>query len=907
MAMSLDHAQGALREWMLRRQWHRLQAKRDPFRQSLLAHALSQVNVVASLAPLLTDPDGAALRDEDILVLLAAVASHDVGKETPEWQAYVERRSIRVGHVDPVLAHKAARELVELLGLTEVAEIVSGITLHMTATSGGGDVLVRALTGGHTNRRWRELADWAAQIDNLCSAADVDLALIWARRPGGLLGRCLAWTRHRVRVIRGVSTTLLHRAALDSYTAVGWLPILTYADSTLYAAPKSNGATEPLVSDLTERAASVFQEALDKADLINEVVGSPIADMFPKPELFHPRLMPAYLERALMRSKSANFRKKTLEVIARIRTRMQNESLFSETVARELPADDAELRQILASSTPLAEAFRFFKAVFCTDKLASWPAEHVKVLAARFDATFGDGAFQALVGLSTQMPARDYLLTRRFFRIEAPEGVLVSSLPESRQAELCVELLTQLAEVVLEPGREMGLLTPLDGGALAKTFLADLIAATDAETMLESYAGAKTAGPHRTTLCPITNETSTGAAGGGSDLGLSRDAHTNRWPIQRSGLDTVTVSTATRREMMLRRFALGEVPDRILAIVPPFQLGRHEAQALVDRALAIGSAFHESALGDRASATQRYSLGLTGQIARRLDRSDARDVPDDLLGLLSYSVSPDRGTEHRKSLRTELLKLTGAESLAEGDDAEQEALRVLNDEYLVTPYASFDEAVNALYHGADESAAGALGEDPDLADLRARALKLRAPARVVCRTPHAVYLLIQGQIGLNPKEKEASRAVRELLLLMLFATGLGGSVAILEKTESFTFSGGEGAVRLPASPALREVVFEGRRRLLAHGRAVGFGPDHVTHEWLGIRELDTWLAIVVAAHGLADIENDRRQPVFERNNALYHALSARSAGFLLRQVEQRAGRSAVARALPHIEALELIL
>ena len=100
-----------------------------------------------------------------------------------------------------------------------MAAALAGVGLHHKATQGPASVLDQLIHGEHTDSRWRELADLVEAVDKICSAATVIGAAEEADRKfgHGLPQRKFDVTFHRVQMLRGVSTTFLHRACLDAH------------------------------------------------------------------------------------------------------------------------------------------------------------------------------------------------------------------------------------------------------------------------------------------------------------------------------------------------------------------------------------------------------------------------------------------------------------------------------------------------------------------------------------------------------------------------------------------------------------------------------------------------------------------------------------------------------------------
>ena len=162
-------------EWMLKRNWKRLVAKRKYFNQSLFEHALVELDATLQILPLLRLPRHLNLTLEEEEILVAAVIAHDVGKERPEWQEYILGRRPFLSDIDPDLTRKVIPEICAALGFSDVgrkaiAVIENCVNLHMSGERNDTNVVSATLRG---TDRWYTLANFVFHIDNICSARGV--------------------------------------------------------------------------------------------------------------------------------------------------------------------------------------------------------------------------------------------------------------------------------------------------------------------------------------------------------------------------------------------------------------------------------------------------------------------------------------------------------------------------------------------------------------------------------------------------------------------------------------------------------------------------------------------------------------------------------------------------------------
>ena len=209
-------------QWMLDRNWHQLMGKLGSYTQSLYHHTAAQIGFLLALRPLLCGNTGPNLTEDQFLAVFSGSLCHDAGKANPEWQRALLRRTKLPHHVDEKLARAVVADWVTRLGMSEYSGLVStvaaAIGLHHKATQGVASTLDKLLHGGQTDPRWRELADLVEATDKISSSTNTAEA---AEIAGSWFGDgrplpALAVTFHQVQVLRGVSTTLIHKACQEA-------------------------------------------------------------------------------------------------------------------------------------------------------------------------------------------------------------------------------------------------------------------------------------------------------------------------------------------------------------------------------------------------------------------------------------------------------------------------------------------------------------------------------------------------------------------------------------------------------------------------------------------------------------------------------------------------------------------
>ncbi|MBD3182518.1 HD domain-containing protein [Candidatus Poribacteria bacterium] len=888
-------------ELMLNRGWKEKTAKKWSFEQSLFDHTLIEIDALIVLLPLLRQSFAPPFTEQEEQALLIAALLHDVGKEPDKWQDYIQGKGGFVSDVDRELAKEVVPEVVKQFGFSGIEEILSAIVLHMRRERSNAKVINRLLFGGHTNARWKMLADIVDAVDNLCSCKGLFSALNYLSE-SSCLSNHLKTAYHLVR-IRGVSTTMLHRSAINMFMEKGWIPLLHYSNGTIYVVSGVELPQEPTLSDIE----SEFSEVISKAMQINyadHVVGSPVQSMMPKPDLFDYCEIQLYLCAASKLIGRGSFMKKTppkkREVVSKYLFILENfkdqemvpKSAVSDARKRwksgqRVSADDEEIElhaARISAAQPEMCIFKFLKAALSEDMLGTEvtpeAAENYSdfaeamgrkktltvtpqsVAKAEYDAVFGKGAYDALRYTSTLMPDQDMALTvSKFWSISGEKfGLDVSTignlLDDKKREEILIETLTNIADKVYSAIPEANRPTRISPEDIASSLIVDLIHPVqdmDMETLvnkqINAYGGTKAnarkdKGLH---ICPICNQTFDGGTKAKADFVDNPEGHTNRG-ISHGSSGAITICDSCKYELFLQQIILGSQVTDMLVLFPRMNIGHANGEILQRKAIDIWESANMRMSEANPDPDRRLSLGMIYNLARKLsDYEIFRLTPSEIVELITYESASHTKKKYRKELINILKDFYGMDELI---------IEELNDEW-GTDFDSVDEALAALI--ADRV------NDSEARRLKAQAFRLSSQFHIVCQTPNMILIPLANPITMG-KESDTNSGIRELYITLFLGLALDCSVTVVRSGESITFEGGEGVARVPSVPALRELI----------------GAD-----WVTIKDSERdisakeWLDAIGAA---ALIANSTDFP--ERSN-LYQILKSATAGYILRRIEQK--------------------
>ncbi|MBM4466969.1 MAG: hypothetical protein FJ014_15685 [Chloroflexi bacterium] len=840
--------------WMLARGWKRKIAKRRQFDQSLFEHSLVELDAALQLLPILRQPSHFDLSPEEEQVLVISLVAHDVGKERPEWQEYILGHRGFVSDVEPALTSAVLPDLCSALAFPDLdqkvmAVIENCVNLHMSHERRDTNVILAMLQG---TDRWYTLANLVFHIDNICSAKGVFEARSALER--SLLGKHLKTACHQV-IIRGVSTTALHRAALEGFRETGWTPLLHFSDATLYVCSAAQLVAAPTPAQIEHRLAKVLDESIGR-DVAPLVVGNEMQNFLPKPDLFDYREIRVYLVEASKRANPLSFKKKPQEYRHNVVTRYLS---LRGDIFEELNESATDLQsERIGSARPEMAVFRFFKNAMGADLIGE---DGMSVAEQEYDAIFGQGAWNDLKSMSTYMPASDmakrvdrfWELPGKQFRLDV---VSIEELAPDKRVDLLIDTLTGIANkvyaVIPNPPTRATLAREMAAG-----FIQDLVSPAEqidlpelARQQMEFYAASKPFAGKQTKkaryLCPICNTPFEEGTKAAADFVDKPESHTNRG-VAHGPFGYITICDTCKHERILRQLLLGERAAELIIIFPRMNIGpgageilMHKAQTLYDRAYAL-------MVGDTEDPDRRLWLAFTPFIADQvLDQDLYQLTPEQLADLLAYRP----GEENRQKNRRQLEKALR--------EAYEDDLEGVNAEW-GTDFISWDEATAAVYINKVA--------DPTARRIRAEIYRLYPQMRLVCQTPHMIMLPVAYPIrqqvettaGKREPESESNEALRKVFVGLLLGLALDCSAAIVRDSDQIDFQGGEGIAFVPPVGGVRGLV----------------GTN-----WVPLSEAERWFQRIAAISILTD------QARYSKKSGLFEALiEAQLPGRILRRLE----------------------
>lgn len=895
-------------KWMIERNWREFYGKRGAFTQSLLQHTDIELNVLLTLLPILAKAEHYGFSDSEQQSLIVGQIVHDVGKETAEWQRYVraprgQQRGRYVSHVLRPLTDDAVNDLVEHLGFPDsvIDDAIKFVNLHMAATRNPTNVL-NAIIQPHDSKRWNILARIVATIDNLCSVPSL-LPTLQAieRDKDGAISPHIKIDYHLLN-LRGVSSVMLHKAAEQAFVDKGWEPMLYFSDGTIYVADALSDCSAPRPSEILNRLACQIEEIMPTSGFTKFVVGSPLATILPKPDLFDHKEIETYLAEVTHRIGRKSFSKKTLK------SRRKVVETFLSTIHGAGNLTDAEVdnwSERIDAAQPEMLAFKFFKAATAPDVVGkngafSQTPEMVELfsrlscqsnpekerkrisnlikklqkqaitdwqgqLQRSYESVFGEGSFGALQSTSTLMPAKE-MATIIYPFWHLPGAAFGSSvtfmkdLPDDDRKRLLITKLAELAMEAYELLPESARPSRATPQEVAKVFIEDLIHPNEldakalAEQQWSSYVVSKPSmfrDADSERVCPICNTHFSRGVLAKADFLGKPESHTNR-AVAHGRTGNIVICSTCKFEIFFQHLLLGDRVDCMLAFAPRNHIGRWSGDRLVKKVQRFSEAARYLMSNSTNNPNRRVTLALTNVIAgKMIDNGDgvmdrlARAGLDanTLIDLLVYDMSPKKQTEYSRSLY---------KALCEGYGLDKGESIISWNEELDSSFESIDAMLEAIIRNDFTNEV--------IDDIRREVYRLDPRMQIVCQTPNFALIPMMDDFKVN-KDSEANAALRELFTLLLLGLASDCSVATIDGGgETPALNGGEGVALVPSVPSIRALIGS---------------------EWVGLAEARTWVEKIGAASLLAGAT------AYPERSNLYQILTAPTPGHILRRIEMQ--------------------
>jgi len=424
-----------LQKFIAKRGWKLKIAKKYPIEQSLFIHTINELGAIKSYLQNFSHP----FNDLEIVKLYIASVVHDSEKETDEWQERVYTGEKPPHHTNPEYAEKFLTELLSFLkengtdigfSQEDMNDIISSQPLHMKASAKNPVIVFEEITRKHKSERWSEIAQLIYLFDNIVSLESVESSInLLNRDEYRMLNERLEFTYHKIGHVRGILTSLLHKACENVHEKHGFKPFLYYVDGTLYIRARENKSDKLSINEIKESLKNVISKFIHDIDIDNKVViDNPQTKLFRGREFFDKELIDKYFSNLRRRYRPKIDKVGLKEVIEKkfgslkkakeklnlkeikdselINFIIQNTDNYSE----KFPDFITEFKKIIdiSISKPQQYMFQLFKEIVYDDKIFANEKNFQEGIQEAYNSFFGDGMYRILRSKGTTNPQIDF-------------------------------------------------------------------------------------------------------------------------------------------------------------------------------------------------------------------------------------------------------------------------------------------------------------------------------------------------------------------------------------------------------------------------------------------------------------------------------------------------------------------
>lgn len=875
-----------LADFILKRGWKLKLAKKEPIEQSLFIHAINELGAIKNYLEKSPHPFG----NPDILKLYIASITHDCEKETEEWQEKVRLGEKPPHHTHPEYAKKFIDELLDFLKAKEIEvafdqddvnDVVSAQALHMKASAKSARNVFDEMTRGHKSEGWSEIAHLVDLFDDIVSKESIESVIeLLNKDEYRMLNERLDFSYHKIGNVRGILTSLLHKACEKVYEEHGFIPFLYYVDGTLYFRGRSKSDLKNTVDEIKRSLKNVINEFIQNIEKDNKVVvENPQTKLFRGSEFFDKELIDKYffsLQRkyrpkvdnnglnklilsnfnSLERAKEQlNIQKvKDSEIIGSI---LQNSKIYSE----KFPEFINEFLEIysISISKPQQYIFQIFKEIIEELEISKTVIADIEK---EYDSFFGTGTYSSLKSL-TNDPKRNFkLFIEPFWEMEVKinNGKLkIKTLDTKKQQEILSKILCDILKNNISKCSKL----PKDDFAedIANLLIADLVypyninaedIANYAKQQLKIIGKSKAKLFNKTKgerLCPVCfkimpEANLITAAFLSDEKGVAKVF--NNQAVGGSGFGgSVNICKLCYAELLLRRVILGRTPSDMVILFPSLNFAKiHGFKVLGlmrDLQNKLGQ-FFSSSNPDLNVRTQLNNVrNITAQILEKsVDEISAELNLDKFIESFRIEISEETKKNDLKKLEDKLKELW-------------DSVEDFNKEFSTT-YAAFKEIAENIFENKckiPEIERNQIIEGAGVNQIR---------YSFVYETPNFVVISLPMTFRYDEDEAEVNILLKRLLFASYLYLLTDCAVMVIPGKEVIYIPQTRNMIYVQPNATLKQVIKE---------------------DWIYLFDIKKWMVATSAAVKLA-YEGD-----YSSRSGIFEVLSQPTVGHILARISTK--------------------
>lgn len=886
--------------------WDRLLGKARNGRQSLMQHSFMGVQFAISLI----ENELIALSDREQQALLLAIACHDAGKESEEFQEKLRgAKNLVADDTDVKLSVERSKEIAERLDWTFPQKTIEGLVRHhMKHHNKVGEHTVTRINNPELED-WGFLAQLLYDIDKMISAHTPQSGFHSFQR-SSYLSQLLSCTYHSIQ-LRGVSSVQLHRAIQITHQDNSWIPVLHFPMGTIYLTAK-NPITilqEHIRAKLGQQLEVIFNDSKIQGRRIHLMHGGITSTYFVKPEIYTLDSLKDLLYKAAdgignrLGSKINDNNKQQFHNIKQLllktgdfelakKGKETNKSKLLDSIPVEhhssliISVKELTSEESMRTAEEVGGAYKeiailkMFKNIMDT-RQGIVTEEAYEFLVEAYDTLFGQGAYAALSKTATLMPGIDAALTVLPYWNQSPKQfgytesklTTMGALDEKQRRKILIDSLTKIGEKVYQKLKLSRSLNKVSQD-MASVFINDLefpsptVNVKDLSMqMLDAYQVSKQnvnkakEVPH---ICPLCNKDFEKGFNAIDDIISKPTVFSNR--ITAYTGQGYQVCPNCYYERILQQLMMGGKVGEFIVVFPTTIISQQRSAELEEmKTNFLGQIYsfaeHENA-GDYA-----ISLSMEESLARNLRENSSEKWNTETLGeVFAYKKSEARKAKERKKI-LEVLQDQWGESVERINFVHQ-----LN-------YQDWDQFIDDILQDKVDHSIEAVVNTREV-------VKSEVPVSMIYETPNFILFPTfnpnQSSAIDNQKESKAKSACKRLLISCLFHKVFNMSVAIVDLPElsNTLMENIGGSVYVPDHRLVKKEVLEARKRWMCQHEKAELLQGAL---WLQSEEgeVDRWIEAIKSAILIYS------KVAYPEKNNLYQILSLKSGGELLRRMEMK--------------------
>lgn len=863
-----DRLLKVLADFVLKRGWRLKLAKSQPIEQSLFIHSINELGVIQSYLEKSSHP----FNNEEFIKLYIASVTHDCEKETDEWQEKISFGEKPPYHTNPEYAKKFVDALLIFLkkngidvefNQNDINDIISSQALHMKASAKRPSNVFEEMSRGHKSERWSEISHLVDLFDDIVSKESAESVIdLLNKDEYMMLNERLDFTYHKIGIVRGILTSLLHKACEKAYEKHGFTPFLYYPDSTLYARLKKkefNGEiTIDKIKDSLKEVLNEFIRGIDNESKV--VIENPQTKLFSGREFFDKELVDKYFI-TLRRKYRAKINKTELMKIIemyfgsleeskeKLRLQQVKDSDLIGVIIQDIEKYSTEFPDFISKfkesfainmSKPQQYIFQLFKEIVYDDEILANDKNFQRGIQKDYDSFFGEGKYNELKSKSTTNPKIDFKQYIMPYWKTDINGTKVEKLATKKQEEKLAEKLSGILKNNIDKCPKL----PRDEfvNDVLELLISDItypclsIASIkkDAEMQLTKIGASKKRLFNKNSgerLCPVCYKLMPEvnlirAAFISDEKGVAKVFNNHAVGGSTFG-GSVNICKLCYAELLLRRVILGRTPSDLVILFPSLNFAEIQASNVMESVRDIEDklqrfySYHNPDLNMRAQLNTLRNI-TTEILEKKIEEISAELNPDKFIESFTIKISDKTRKNDIKKLEDEIKELYSIEDF--------------NKEFS-TGYSSFKEIAEGIFENnvkMPETERNQIIE-------KARVNPIRYS--FVYKTPNFIVISLPSTFSYDENEAEVNILLKRLLFASYLYLLTDCAVMVIPGKEVLHIPQTRRMVYIQPNATLKQVLKE---------------------DWISLFDFKKWMVATSAAVKLAyDGDYSRRSGIFD--------------------------------------------